>query len=221
MSSVCGTLRVSELETVKSPYMTHLLRTFRSQEGRYTVQLPFKKHHQQLLDNYELSLVRLNSLYRRLQREPALLKEYNSIIPDQIENNIIEKVDKIDIPQPGEVYFIPHQAVIRKQAASTHLRTVFDASSKVQPDLASLNDCLWTGPLLMPAIMNALIRFRAWKYGLVVVVIVKITRCEPYRSKTRVEPKTVVVMYYTLGHLCPRGVVHHYSHPSVPCDGTI
>ena len=105
----------------------------------------------------------LNSLYRRLQREPALLKEYNSIILDQIENNIVEK----DIPEPGEVYFIPHQAVIRKQAASTRLRIVFDASSKVQPDLASLNDCLWTGPSLMPAIMNVLIRFRAWKYGLV------------------------------------------------------
>ena len=66
-------------------------------------------------DNYELSLVRLNSLYRRLQREPALLKEYNSIILDQIENNIVEKVDKMDIPEPGEVYFIPHQAVIRRR----------------------------------------------------------------------------------------------------------
>ena len=114
------------------------------EEGRYTVQLPFKKHHQPLPDNYELSLVRLNSLYRWLQREPALLKEYNSIILDQIENNIVEKVDKMDIPEPGEVYFIPHQVVIRKQAASTRLRIVFDASSKVQPDLASLNDCLWT-----------------------------------------------------------------------------
>ena len=72
----------------------------------------------------------------------------------------------MDIPEPGEVYVIPHQAVIRKQAASTRLRIVFDASSKVQPDLVSLNDCLWTGPSLMPAIMNVLIRFRAWKYGL-------------------------------------------------------
>ena len=69
-----------------------------------------------------------------------------------------------DIPEPGEVYFIPHQAVIRKHAASTRLRIVFDASSKALSDLASLNV---TGPSLTPEIMNVLIHFRAWKFDLV------------------------------------------------------
>ena len=31
----------------------------------------------------------------------------------------------------------------------------------------------------------------------------------------------IVVMYYTPGHLCPGCVVHYYSYPSVPCEGTI
>ena len=39
--------------------------------------------------------------------------------------------------------------------------------------------------------------------------------------QTFLERSTVVVMYYTLRHLCPGGVVHYYSHPSVPFDGTI
>ena len=67
-------------------------------------------------------------------------------------------MNETDIPEPGEVYFIPHQAVIRKHAASTRLRIVFDASSKARSDLASLNECLFTGPSLTPEIMNVLIR---------------------------------------------------------------
>ena len=80
---------------------------------------------------------------------------------------IVERVNETDVPEPGEVYFIPHQAVIRKHAASTHLRIVFDASSKARSDFASLNECLFTGPSLTPEIMNVLIRFRVWKFGLV------------------------------------------------------
>ena len=57
---------------------------------RYTVQLLFRKHHKPLPDNYELSLVCLNSLYKRLQREPPLLNDYNEIIKEQINDGIVE-----------------------------------------------------------------------------------------------------------------------------------
>ena len=92
------------------------------ENGRYTVQLPFRKHHKPLPDNYELSLVGLNSLYKRLQREPPLLNDYNEIIKEQINDGTVERVNETDVPEPGEVYFIPHQVVIRKHTASTHLR---------------------------------------------------------------------------------------------------
>ena len=144
-----------------------LFKNISFENGRYTVQLPFRKHHKPLPDNYELSLVHLNSLYKRLQREPPLLNDYNEIIKEQINDGIVERVTETDVPEPGEVYFIPHQAVIQKHAASTRLRIVFDATSKARSDLASLNECLFTGPSLSPEIMNVLIRFRAWKFGLV------------------------------------------------------
>ena len=122
------------------------------ENGRYTVQLPFKKHHRLLPGNYELSLVHLNSLYKRMQREPTLLNDYNEIIKEQINDGIVERVNETDVLEPSEVYFIPHQAVIRKHAASTRLRIVFDASSKTRSDLASLNECLFTAPSLTPEI---------------------------------------------------------------------
>ena len=71
------------------------------------------------------------------------------------------------MPEPGTVYYIPHQAVTRKQALTTRLRIVFDASSKLQKNLPSLNDCINTGSAFTPAIMGILLRFRAWRFGLI------------------------------------------------------
>ena len=127
------------------------LKNISFEKGRYTVQLSFRNHHYLIPDNYEFSLARLNSLVKRLRKEPSLLRDYN----------------QIKIPEPGAVYYIPHQAVIRKQALTTRFRIVFDASSKLQKNLPSLNDCIYTGPALMPAIMDILLRFRAWRYGLI------------------------------------------------------
>ena len=42
----------------------------------------------------------------------------------------------------------------------------YDASAKSSSELPSLNDSIHPGPSLMPAIMDILIRFRAYKYGI-------------------------------------------------------
>ena len=124
-------------------------------------------HDDVIPDNYELSLARLNSPVKQLRKEPSLLRDYNQIISEQLEKGIVETVHEAKMPKLGAVYYIPHQAVIRKQALTTRLRTAFDASSKLQKNLSSLNDCINTGPALMPAIMHILLRFRAWTYGLI------------------------------------------------------
>ena len=43
------------------------------------------------------------------------------------------------------MHYFPHQAVIRKEAETTKLRVVFDASSKEDKRGTSLNDCLHVG----------------------------------------------------------------------------
>ena len=48
---------------------------------------------------------------------------------------------------------------------------VFNASSKIRSGTVSLNDCLYVSPLLLPAIVDVLIRFRAWRVGLVADVM--------------------------------------------------
>ena len=47
------------------------------------------------------------------------------------------------------------------------MRVVYDASCKDKVTRISLNDCLYIGPLLIPHIVNILLRFQLWKVALV------------------------------------------------------
>lgn len=105
------------------------------------MKLSLKEKWDFLPDNYELSLIRLNSLVRRLRKEPPILKEYNQVFEDQLRERIIERVDDTEEQPPGNTHYLPHQAVIRRDALTTKLRVIFDASAKVKPGCPSLNDC--------------------------------------------------------------------------------
>ena len=64
-------------------------------EGRYEVSLPWKETHAPLPENGLLSLRRLEGLLRRLNENPTILREYDSIIHDRIE--VVEVVADIDV----------------------------------------------------------------------------------------------------------------------------
>lgn len=137
------------------------------ENGRYCVKLPLKEtslEGKPLPVNYDLSLARLNSVVRRLRKEPSVMKGYDQTFRDP---GIIERVEETEEQSLGQTHCLPHQAVIRSDALTTKLRVVFDASAKVKPDCHSLNDCTFTGPLLTPSIADILMRFRAHKVGLV------------------------------------------------------
>ena len=56
---------------------------------------------------------------------------------------------------------------MRRDALTTKLRIVFDASSRATSEDPSLNDCLYSGPALTPTIFKILLRFRERKITLV------------------------------------------------------
>ena len=62
---------------------------------------------------------------------------------------------------------MPHQVVIRKDAETTKLRIVYDASAKEGKNGTSLNDCLHTAPSLNPLLFEILVRFRENRVALV------------------------------------------------------
>ena len=134
-------------------------------ESRYTVPLPEKQHHELLPDNYNVSMSRLLSLRKKLEADPKLLREYNDIISSFLHEGFIEPVpdESADI---GRVHYLAHRAVVREDHDTTKVRIVFDASAK-SGDNPSLNDCLYSGPNMLPQIPSILSRFRMGKVGLV------------------------------------------------------
>ena len=132
---------------------------------RYEAPLPWKKNHETLPDNFMNSKKQLLSSLKRLQRKPELLKEYGEIIKLQEMEGIIEKIPENCETTQGGVHYIPHHPVIREDKQTSKTRIVYNASSKREGP--SLNDCLKTGPNMLPHITDILLRFRGNKIGLV------------------------------------------------------
>ena len=133
--------------------------------NRYSVKLPWKEGHDSLPSNYELSLSRMKGQIKKLRKEPEVLEEYNAVIKEQLDSGVIEKVTELE--KTDKVDYIPHLAVVRKEASTTKVRVVYDASAKVGMGGTSLNDCLHVGPSLNLLLFDILLRFREKRVALV------------------------------------------------------
>jgi hypothetical protein len=141
------------------PASDHFSSTLQRRDGRYEVSLPWREHQDSLPDNYDLSRRRLYGLLKRLQQNPEVLREYDSIICDQLERGIIEEVGDSEVTS-NVIHYLPHHAVIRQDKETTKVRVVYDASARSSGP--SLNDCLYTGPKFNQRILEILLRFRSY-----------------------------------------------------------
>ena len=111
-------------------------------EGCYEVGLPWRENMPTLPSNYEVCVSRLNSLVKRLKREPEVFEQYDNVIRDQIQNNIIEIVDPEHDEVPEEkTHYLTHHCVLRNEAVSSKLQIVYNGSLRVGNN-PSLNNCL-------------------------------------------------------------------------------
>ena len=152
------TLGIKESDGVYEEFVDSIA----SNANRYSVKLPWKEGQDSLPSNYELSLSGMKSQIRKLRKEPDVLQEYDSVIKEQLDSGVIEKVAQLEETDKG--YYISHLAVIRREASATKLRVVYDASAKAGKEGgggggASLNDCLHKGSSLNPLLFDILIRF--------------------------------------------------------------
>ena len=125
--------------------------------GHYDVKLPWKEPHPTLPDNYHLCVSQLNGLLKRLNHDPEVLQEYDSIIADQLKQGIVEIVDPSH-NGPDRIHYLPHHAMVRRNKETTKVRVVYDASAR--SDSPSLNECLHVGPKFDQNILSILLRFR-------------------------------------------------------------
>ena len=124
--------RLWDFETlgIRQEYEVHesLKDSIKFNGTRYSVKLPWKEGHSALPSNYNISLKRLKGQLGRLKKEPEILEEYDSVIKEQLEKGIIEPV--IELERAEKIHYIPHHAVVRKDAKTTKVRVVYDASCK-------------------------------------------------------------------------------------------
>jgi len=103
----------------------------------------------------------LKSLHKRLLKNPDILQEYHCVIKDQLEKGIVEQVPIQSTKQEmGPIHYMPHHPVIRRERSTTKVRVVYDGSAKSKESGVSLNDCLQTGPNLIPKLFDVMVRFR-------------------------------------------------------------
>lgn len=144
------------------PIMSKVLSDFEKQirhvEGRYEVALPWGEGRQQLLQcNAKEALSRLGSLERKLARDERLKEGYIKALQHMEATGITEEV--VDEQVLGPVFYLPHRPVVKSSSSTTKIRPVFDASA-LGPNGVSLNNCMETGPNLLPLLSDILIRFR-------------------------------------------------------------
>ena len=97
-----------------------------------------------------------------------VLKEYDSVIKEQLKNGIVEVLEKSAHGDVGKTHYLPNHAVIRRDKATVKLRAVSDASARSNG--AALNDCPYTGQPpgqpLAKNIFDILLRFGASRIAL-------------------------------------------------------
>ena len=107
----------------------------------------WKQGKENLQNNKTGSLRRLQNLIVKLLKSPDLLETYDNIINNQLNESIVEKVDRNTPPNIPEFY-LPHKPVARENAESTKIRIVYDAYARADNQSKPLNEYLEPGPNL-------------------------------------------------------------------------
>ena len=107
--------------------------------------MPCKPNHPTSHNNKNESLARLYNLLSKLQRDPALFKEYDDKIKEQLVEGIVEEAPATTTLKE---FYIPHKPVVKQSAETTKLRIVYDALPKPTKASPSLNECSEVGPAL-------------------------------------------------------------------------
>ena len=134
---------------------------------RYVVTLPWKSEEAKadLQNNMALAVKRSENLAKRLGKDPSLEKEYNTVLTELEKQHIIHEVPAEEMGSSKPVFYLPHRPVVKETSTTTKIRPVFDASANGFNGI-SLNDCMATGPNLIPNLLEVMLRFRRWKFGL-------------------------------------------------------
>lgn len=152
-----GSMTASTIEEEQKA-ISEFYKTLKFVNGRYSVGWPWREYPPPLTDNFGLAMGRLRTLYRRLQKTPNLLKEYDEILINQEREGIIEKVTE-KTPTGDTIHYLPHHPIIKPEK-STAVRPVYDGSATAVAEEHSLNQTILKGTKWLNDLVETLLRFR-------------------------------------------------------------
>ncbi|XP_059080085.1 uncharacterized protein LOC131878188 [Tigriopus californicus] len=126
--------------------------------GRYEVSLLFKVNPPALNNNFPQALKCFEALQRRWKRNPSFSTAYHQAMQEYFDKGFAHIVPPHEVNTGNHVFYLPHSAVIRKEAVTTEVRIVFNGSAKFKD--TSLNQQLLIGPKLQKNIVDILLRMR-------------------------------------------------------------
>jgi len=135
--------------------------TITKSDGHYELGLPWRHAEVGLPDSRKMTERRLDSLKRRLAKDPAMHERYTAIVEGYVKNGYAQELTKPELSS-GKTWYLPHHPVIHPQKGK--VRVVFDCAARSHG--TSLNDQLLQGPDYNNNLVGVLMRFREDKVAL-------------------------------------------------------
>lgn len=146
-------------ENLCKSYFVNIFR--RNKDGRFIVRLP--KQESVILGESK------EQAKRRLIGNSELKQVYKKFLRNYKEQGYTSSIAEEQKDPSEEVYYLPHQPVVKIDSITIKLRVVFDASAKTLQG-TSLNDRLLAGSNLQANLWGIILRFGIHEYVLTVDV---------------------------------------------------
>ena len=126
-------------------------------EDAYVSGLLWREEHPHLSNNFNMAKQRLKSLEKKFENNPGIRERYAQSIQDDVQKGYVKKLSEAELQSESKItWYLPHRFVIDPKKPD-RLRRVHDASAKFMGQ--SLNDKIFTGPILLSSLFEILLRF--------------------------------------------------------------
>ena len=132
-------------------------------DGHYSLPIPWRECRPSLPNNRYLAVCRLESQVKRLNKS-GLTQSYDEGIHAMLDKGYAERVPDSELSvSDGCVWYLPHHHVM-SAAKPGKIRIVFDCAAQYRG--VSLNNQCFQGPDLTNKLINVLLKFRHYRFGI-------------------------------------------------------